>query len=161
MIKDINYDNLPQVIQKLQNILKLLQNNKLLQLTVIKEDECSVKLEEDPKYARSRSSCDRNRSIGEYNQILQKNKASKFILDLDPDECKQEDKKVEIDQKEVEKAEQTTQVNCIQPIKNVVKAQKLILNPAISRVIESRAAKEDIGTGSASIEDSFAMDFES
>jgi hypothetical protein len=57
--------------------------------------------------------------------------------------------------------EQTTQVNCIQSIKNVVKAQKLILNPAINRKIESRAAKEDVGTGSASIEDSFAMDFES
>ena len=84
-----------------------------------------------------------------------------MILDLDPGKCKQAEVKVEAEQKIIEKADMTTQVNCVNSVKNIVKAQKQILNPSVSRNIESRVIKDENATGSASIEDSFAMEFES
>ena len=76
---------------------------------------------------------------------------------------KADDKKVEAEQKIIEKADMTTQVNCVNSVKNIVKAQKQILNLSnVSRNIESRVnVKDENVTGSASIEDSFAMEFES
>lgn len=55
--------------------------------------------------------------------------------------------------------EQATQVDCVQSVKNVVRAQKILMNPSISRVIESRNTQEENGSGT--IEDSFALEFDS